>query len=441
MITNQPKQSRKLDGLFKTTAPAEMEDEENAPVNTKSGKATKSTNAAKSKKRKAAIVESESENDEDEDTETPYAPKAKGNSKGKKATTTYIADSDVEPSPFVAKVVVEKEKSHKAKDMPKPIVKRAAPVVVVNETVPSPAPESYEAPSVEAAANGSNDLDSSNRKRKRSKAASSVPAALPLCSPFDSTKIMREVDSIVKRRKSDKSTASTAQQDSTVVSELAALKERYNMLKNLRETEPEKMLKNVQLHSEEREKTLNDLISHWKGMAESAKAPVADAASKEEVKKLTKENASLRSQLSAMEGESKRMSEEVKSLKNQLATQKNKVPTLPTHITSSDYTREELVEARQILSVYEKLTALTVMANGDLTAVDGEDWTCVGINRSTKQAIKFHLNIPSDGEIEYTPVGNASLLPDYLQQRVSFETSQAPLFFAKMTEALHGDEE
>lgn len=214
--------------------------------------------------------------------------------------------------------------------------------------------------------------------------------------------------------------------------ELDALKERYSLLKNLRETEPERILKAHKAHAEEKERAQNDLINHWRSIAENKgneDKKKSKGESMEKVDHYKKEIATLKESVHSLQSqfdEKCRQNEQLERTNKQLKS-------TTTVAVTSDFTREELMDARNIISLYEKLTCLSVQPSDE-----GEDtFTCIAISKADKQAVKFSLTCQEGEEIEFRPYGNSSILPPFLQNAISFEVNQAPLFFSKVATSLH----
>jgi hypothetical protein len=63
-------------------------------------------------------------------------------------------------------------------------------------------------------------------------------------------------------------------------------------------------------------------------------------------------------------------------------------------------------------------------------------------NPATERGVEFNLTLdenPEDGDEpdwDYEPKANAHLLPDFMQEDISFPVSSAPQFLSKAVEAL-----
>lgn len=56
----------------------------------------------------------------------------------------------------------------------------------------------------------------------------------------------------------------------------------------------------------------------------------------------------------------------------------------------------------------------------------------------TLVAVRFQLFVPATADVQFRPVSGAAALPEFLQEEICFEQAEAPMFTAKVLEALFG---
>ena len=66
-------------------------------------------------------------------------------------------------------------------------------------------------------------------------------------------------------------------------------------------------------------------------------------------------------------------------------------------------------------------------------------YICTLKNKVKKNATRFVIEDKKKDELEYIPKANVNLLPDYLQNEISFERNMAPIILADAIQALYDE--
>ena len=122
-----------------------------------------------------------------------------------------------------------------------------------------------------------------------------------------------------------------------------------------------------------------------------------------------------------------------------------KIEILKDHIPlqSKDDLNEKLNGYRKKLCFFETMTSMTVKCD------DSEIYICTIKNRLRKTATRFQI-VLNDGDektvllsetpdINYAPIANSNLLPEYLQSEISFESDMAPVLMGDILQSLYED--
>ncbi len=101
--------------------------------------------------------------------------------------------------------------------------------------------------------------------------------------------------------------------------------------------------------------------------------------------------------------------------------------------------------AARIAALESTLAQFAALTGLQLEVAPAEDGSgdavvsCTARNAAARRAVKFELRTPAGGagEVEYTPVANAHMLPEYMRDELAFGAEQCPMFIAKVVNALH----
>ncbi len=205
-------------------------------------------------------------------------------------------------------------------------------------------------------------------------------------------------------------------------------KHMYERLRDLRETDAERLLRETAQHAEEREKSLLDLIAHLeaggggggKGGKGSAKMDVR------------------LSDVSVLGGGSAPMDlGEVRSSRSSggegSEAQAERIAVL----------EDKLGDLKRVLMAYQRFTSLCVTLEKKAPVAGGvSKLSCTAINHVHKKAVKFSLKMNVDVEdnlgmdATFRPVANKELLPTFLQQEATLETKQCPILLLSILKTL-----
>mmetsp|Transcript_19465 Transcript_19465/g.18793 ORF Transcript_19465/g.18793 Transcript_19465/m.18793 type:complete len:222 (-) Transcript_19465:35-700(-) len=95
---------------------------------------------------------------------------------------------------------------------------------------------------------------------------------------------------------------------------------------------------------------------------------------------------------------------------------------------------DKLDTYRKKLSFYETMTSMT------LKCEDNGEHICTVKNRVKKVATRFKINF-NDEDIQYVPIANAALLPEYLQSELSFDEHMAPVLVGDILQSLYKEDD
>ena len=98
---------------------------------------------------------------------------------------------------------------------------------------------------------------------------------------------------------------------------------------------------------------------------------------------------------------------------------------------------------RKKLLFFEAMTSMTVKCE------DNDTYICTVKNKLKKVATRFKIVMDDCDEktvmsteapdVQYAPIANATLLPEYLQSEISFESNMAPVLIGDILQALYED--
>ena len=85
------------------------------------------------------------------------------------------------------------------------------------------------------------------------------------------------------------------------------------------------------------------------------------------------------------------------------------------------------------LIFFELMTSMSVKFDGNGVYI------CTLKNKVKKNATRFVIEDKKKDELEYIPKANVNLLPDYLQNEITFERNMAPIILADAIQALYDE--
>ena len=216
-------------------------------------------------------------------------------------------------------------------------------------------------------------------------------------------------------------------------------KHMYERLRDLRETDAERLLGETVQHAEEREKSLLDVIAHLEAGGATSKSGKAGAKMDIRLSDVSlcgvmggggggRGNAAA----AAMETE-EQGGEEMVVDKQGMAEQEARIASL----------EGKMSDLKRILMAYQRFTSLCVTMERKASVPGGvSKLSCTAINHVHKKAVKFSLKMNVDVEdnlgmdATFRPVANKELLPPFLQQEATLETKQCPLLLLSILKTL-----
>jgi hypothetical protein len=226
---------------------------------------------------------------------------------------------------------------------------------------------------------------------------------------------------------------------------LTKLKGRYAALKEIRMTEPERLLAEFKEHSDQRSAVQAKLVTHLQHRLEETESRALGAAPAAAMEQLAAENAELRATAATLEADKQAAiqitDETLNELeKMQLAQGSSSASSSASSSSSASASGSASASASDdgVAKLYGTLTGISVVpAPGGASG-----FVCTGHSRTANAAVSFRL-VPQgraqggEEELEYAPLTNAQLLPAFLREELEFDTTEAPLFFRKVVESLY----
>ena len=198
------------------------------------------------------------------------------------------------------------------------------------------------------------------------------------------------------------------------------LEARYLELRDVRQTQPERLLAEAMAGSSKDRESLKKLVAEYKKRLDSAgRQHEVDEAKR------------LEAQLSrAQEDAAAALEVREVELRNEFAQAGTDAGSL-----------------KAVVSVFESLTGMRLQMKDWRTGA-GAGVVCTAFNAGAKKAARFELTLDEDtaadgeadaeAEWDFVPGSNAaSMLPEYMHDEISFPVSGGPRFLTKVIEALH----
>ena len=201
------------------------------------------------------------------------------------------------------------------------------------------------------------------------------------------------------------------------------LEARYLELRDIRETQPERLLRERTEAGDKDRDALQRVVSEYKKLVESAGQQLEADVAQQVDAQLSRSREDASAALEAREAE----------LRNELAEER---------------ARGGDGHLRTVVSVYESLTGVRIQMK-DWRAGPTAGLMCTAFNSSAKKAVRFELTLDEDVEVvdgeggetepewDFVPGPNAAtILPEYMHDEISFPMSGGPRFMTKIIEAL-----
>ena len=228
------------------------------------------------------------------------------------------------------------------------------------------------------------------------------------------------------------------------------LQERYEQIRDLRVTGPEKLLKNaISAHKKESD-SQQSLVENYKRRAAELQTQL-DTLEQQKQHAINSE-VEVRVEEATEEVEL-RMNETINTMQSEFKKERATLIAAAQQSNSNErrfifFNNNEQNDTVQlgyfksVAKAYEDLTGVfVVMENWEEGAVGGLQ--CTAENKETKKKVQFGLELDNDVEEgedlewDYTPGANAEVLPKYLQEEISFPASAAPKFVTRLVDALY----
>ena len=241
------------------------------------------------------------------------------------------------------------------------------------------------------------------------------------------------------------------------------LQERYEQIRDLRVTGPEKLLKNaISAHKKESD-SQQSLVENYKRRAaelqtqldtleQQKQHAIIPYVQRQYCKMYSYSEVEARVEEATEEVEL-RMNETINTMQSEFKKERATLIAAAQQSNSNErrfifFNNNEQNDTVQlgyfksVAKAYEDLTGvLVVMENWEEGAVGGLQ--CTAENKETKIKVQFGLELDNDVEEgedlewDYTPGANAEVLPKYLQEEISFPASAAPKFVTRLVDALY----
>lgn len=215
-------------------------------------------------------------------------------------------------------------------------------------------------------------------------------------------------------------------------------KHMYERLRDLRETDAERLLRETVQHSEEREKSLLDVIAHLEAGGETGNGGKAGAKVDVRLSDVSmcgvvrggggsEYTSGAATDTDGQEIDVVEMNKEV------MAEKEARIASL----------EGKIADLKRVLMAYQRFTSLCMTMERKASGPGGvSKLSCTAINHVHKKAVKFSLKMNVDVEdnlgmdATFRPVANKELLPQFLQQEATLETKQCPLLLLSILKTL-----
>ncbi|TYZ63281.1 hypothetical protein PybrP1_009070 [[Pythium] brassicae (nom. inval.)] len=227
------------------------------------------------------------------------------------------------------------------------------------------------------------------------------------------------------------------------LSEAAAFRKKYEALRDLRETESERLLQDAKELALEEKKTYERMIAKLKKEVSALSSRLQDGQREheKEIEKLQTENQlrleSLERKFAGSDNDDHGLRRRVKELEAQLSdARRHNKPTARASARAAGETAQ-LAQATKLLEIYRLVTSTDIRLietpEDDADDVGYTDISCTTTDSITGRQFHFDLGVPGDDddEIEYLPSETPSKdvkVPSYFQEEMSFTRSEMTKF-------------
>ena len=291
-------------------------------------------------------------------------------------------------------------------------------------------------------------IDRRSRGRTSSIHGSGNSPEIP--SNFDKKKVLKKISSQLTRTSSsdsrDSSLSNVSGGSGALSSKYNQLQKKYKDLKNLRYTEPERILNSLKEKYEQRESNYKERIETWAARASELKARLQhleghgeDYTETNNVEQLKVKIKKLSSRLSKVEKERDDVLNTLNAQShefngsNNSSSNSNNLGGLNSLFrnTTSFATQNKLQEfSRKIINMYQTLTSVSINYQENSQA-----FICKGVDAKTNDIVKFELSVGISEEdsnemvMSYVPLQNVQSLPEHFQDEIEFNVVHAHNFF------------
>ncbi|TMW60425.1 hypothetical protein Poli38472_000467 [Pythium oligandrum] len=233
-----------------------------------------------------------------------------------------------------------------------------------------------------------------------------------------------------------------------VAGDFESLRKKYDALREFRETETERLLKEARALAQEEKKTYEKLISKLKKEITTLSARTHDAETKQaqRLEKLQTEHElrieALKRERKEAEADSARLRKQIRELEG--GSSRNHLMDLASSARRGEDS-VELSHAKKLLNVYRLVTSTEIrLIEGSDDEDEDDTYTdvaCATIDSVTGKRFQFDLAIPTNDtdEVEYVPNDKQSgdfKPPTYLQEELSFKRSEMTKFMRTLLDVV-----
>ena len=214
---------------------------------------------------------------------------------------------------------------------------------------------------------------------------------------------------------------------SDIVSRLSReeLEARYIELRDVRQTQPERLLAEEKAATQKEHMALKKLVEEYKLQLQLVREEAETNGAGRSGSRPQQENESTKAAVEAREVE----------LRNEFATERSL-------LLKEAGAGESSGRLSSMVSVFESLTGMRIQMNNWQKGA-GEGVICTCFNSTAKKAVRFELKLDDDvdgdeAEWDFVPGSNSNhVLPKYMHDEISFPVSAGPQFLTKVIDALH----
>eukprot|EP01041_Mallomonas_annulata_P005124 gene5124-10247_t len=106
-------------------------------------------------------------------------------------------------------------------------------------------------------------------------------------------------------------------------------------------------------------------------------------------------------------------------------------------LDSNPSVENEVLKMKRALKFYEVLTSVSLKADED------QNMVCTMKNKINKRVTRFVITNPDDNidsmELDYRPIANVELFPEYLHNHITFNPNMAPILLGDILQAVYAE--